>query len=239
MHTSKRKSVAVPVGRNLFRQVSIARRSSKRVQSAAEELANSLTHGIGLLLSTAGLIALIYLAFSRGSSAHMTSAWVFGGSLVGMYAASTLYHGARKLRLKRILRIVDHIAIFFLIAGSYTPFLLVHFEGLLQTVLLITIWALALIGTAFKLFFTGRFVLLSTSFYVLMGWLIVLALDPLLAVIPFECALWLLSGGLLYTGGVAFFIWERLPYNHAIWHLFVIGGSTCHYAAVVLYVMPF
>lgn len=208
------------------------------VASTVDELANSLTHGVGLLLSLIGLVALVLSAAAEGSRLRLTSAWVFGGSLVFMYAASTLYHGFRHPDIKRILRVVDHIAIYFLIAGSYTPFLLVHFDGRLQIVLLCLIWSLALAGATFKLYFTERFLRLSTLFYVLMGWLVVVALEPLLHAVPAGCFLWLLGGGLLYTCGVVFFLWERLPFSHAIWHLFVMGGSACHYAAVLLYVMP-
>lgn len=209
-----------------------------RLVTDAEEAANWLTHGLGLLLSLIGLFALVWPAITRGDLAHITSAWVFGGSLVFMYAASTLYHAFRDPRVKSILRIADHVAIYFLIAGSYTPFLLVHFEGRYQTTLLAAIWTLALVGTLFKLFFTGRFLRLSTSFYLLMGWLAMIALEPFLRALPAACVLWLLAGGLLYTGGVAFFLWEQLPFSHAIWHLFVMGGSTCHYTAVLLYVIP-
>jgi hemolysin III len=225
-------------GNDVFAPASASQFAPVRVVTAAEEVANGLTHAFGLLLSIIGLFALIWFALQEGDLMHITSAGVFGGSLVFMYAASTLYHSFRRPDLKHVFRIIDHVSIYFLIAGSYTPFLLVHFQGWLQSALLMAIWTLALAGTAFKLFFTGRFVLLSTLFYVLMGWLVVIALEPFLRAVPTECVLWLLSGGLLYTGGVVFFLWERLPYNHAIWHLFVLGGSACHYTAVLLYVMP-
>ncbi len=204
-----------------------------------EELANAVTHGIGLLLSALGFAVIIGHALSGNESAALIGSVIFGVALVLMYAASTIYHSARAARFKRIMRIVDHIAIYFLIAGTYTPFLLTHFEGRLQITLMAGIWGLALFGTIFKLFFTGRFRGLSTALYLLMGWLAVFALQPLMAVLPLQCLLWLLIGGLFYTAGVIFFLWERLPFSHAIWHLFVLGGSTCHYVAVLAYVVLF
>ncbi len=204
--------------------------------SLAEEIANSVTHGLGLILSFAGLVILIQIAMQAGLL-HIVGSTVFGISLVLMYAASTLYHSFRTPRIKRILRIIDHIAIYYLIAGSYTPFLMLLFDGKWRWGLLLVVWGLALAGTIFKLFFTGRFERASTLLYVGMGWMVVAFGRPLLDAIPSGGLVLLLAGGLLYTGGVIFFMWERLPFNHAIWHLFVLGGSCCHYFAVTLYLL--
>ncbi len=201
----------------------------------AEEWANSITHGIGAVLSVIGLPVLIVIAVARGGISLIAGCSIFGGSLVIMYAASTLYHSFRKPRLKHILRIIDHSAIYLLIAGTYTPFVLLYFEGGWVWTLLCLEWGIALVGIVFKLFFTGRFSAVSTSVYVAMGWLVVVGLSPLLAAAPLGCVLWIVAGGLLYTGGVVFYVWRRLPFNHAIWHLFVLGGSVCHYLALALY----
>ena len=201
----------------------------------AEEWANSITHGIGAVLSVIGLPVLIVIAVARGGISLIAGCSIFGGSLVIMYAASTLYHSFRKPRLKHILRIIDHSAIYLLIAGTYTPFVLLYFEGGWVWTLLCLEWGIALVGIVFKLFFTGRFSAVSTIVYIAMGWLVVVGLSPLLAAAPLGCVLWIVAGGLLYTGGVGFYVWRRLPFNHAIWHLFVLGGSMCHYLALALY----
>jgi len=201
----------------------------------AEEWANSITHGIGALLSVAGLPVLVVLAVARGEIDLLVGCSLFGGALVFMYVASTLYHGFRKPRLKRILRIVDHIAIYVLIAGTYTPFALLYFDGGWGWTLLCLEWGIALAGVVFKLFFTGRYGIASTLVYLGMGWLAVVALKPLLAAAPPGCIAWMVAGGLLYTGGVVFYVWEKLPFHHAVWHLFVLGGSLCHYLGLVLY----
>ena len=203
-----------------------------------EEIANAITHGLGLVLSLIGLVALLRWAVMRGDRVHVATSAVFGISLVLTYAASTCFHSCRRSRLRRRLLIADHIAIFFLIAGTYTPFAFIFFEGTLRVVILTVVWAMALGGAVFKLFYTGRYRKLETAWYVAMGWLVLFTLKPLLAAAGAACLSFLAAGGLLYTGGVVFFLWERLPYNHAIWHGFVIAGSAFHYAAVVLYVLP-
>lgn len=200
----------------------------------AEEIASTLTHGAGLVLSVIGLVALFGLAARVGEAVHLPSVVVFGATLVLMYAASTSYHVVRSQVVKRVLQTVDHVAIFLLIAGTYTPFTIAFFDDPLRTNLLVAVWTLAIVGTVFKVFFTGRFPRVSTAIYVAMGWAVVIVAEPFLAAVPTDVLLWLIAGGLFYTAGVAFFLWERLPYNHAIWHLFVIGGSACHYVAVVL-----
>jgi len=200
---------------------------------SAEELANTVTHGIGLALSIAGFVVLLVLAAVRGSSRHIVSCAIYGATLVCLYAASTFYHGIPSPRRKRALRIFDHCAIYLLIAGTYTPFLLVNLRGGWGWSLLGIVWGFAMAGIVFKFRFVDHFPFLSTVIYLLMGWLAVIALKPLLAAVPASGLLWLLAGGLLYTLGVVFYGWKRLPYNHVIWHLFVLAGSTCHYVAVL------
>ncbi len=205
------------------------------LQTQAEEWANSITHGIGAVLSVVGLPILIVIAVARGEMSLLVGSSIFGGTLIFMYAASTLYHSFRKPSLKRVLRIVDHIAIYLLIAGTYTPFVLLYFDDGWAWTLLCLEWGIALAGTVFKLFFTGRYGVASTIVYIVMGWLAVGVFKPLLMVAPFGCIALMAGGGLFYTVGIVFYAWERLPYNHAIWHLFVLGGSLCHYLALALY----
>lgn len=205
--------------------------------SPAEEWVSAVTHGIGLVLGTVGLGALITLGALRGDPGRLAGGLVFGVTLVFLYAASTLYHSARQPRLKYIWRTVDHIAIYYLIAGTYTPVLLTFFEGGWQWALLAAVWTLALAGTVYKLFFIGRHPRFSLAVYLGMGWLWIVALEPMLALVPPGGLAGLAAGGLFYTLGVVFYAWRRLPYNHAIWHLFVLAGSGCHYAVVAYYVL--
>lgn len=209
-----------------------------RFRAPREELANSITHGVGLALSLAGFVVLLVLAVLRGGILQILGCSVYGASLVFLYASSTLYHSVRSPRLKHILKVVDHSAIYLLIAGTYTPFTLVLLRGGWGWTLFGVVWGLSLLGIFFKAFFVDHLRILSTAVYVAMGWLVVVALKPLLAHVPMGGVLWLLAGGLLYTAGVAFFAWRRLPYHHAIWHGFVLAGSICHYFAVLLYVLP-
>jgi hemolysin III len=198
-----------------------------------EELANAVTHGVGLILSIAGLVILIVLAATRGSIWHIVSCAIYGGTLVCLYTASTLYHGIPSARLKRALKIFDHCAIYLLIAGTYTPFLLVNLRGAWGWSLFGVIWGMALVGILLKFWFVDHFQILSTTVYLLMGWLAVIAVRPILLLIPVTGLVWLAAGGLFYTAGVVFFAWKRIPYHHVIWHVFVLGGSTCHYFAVL------
>jgi len=202
------------------------------------ELANSLTHGAGLALSVAGCAVLVTLAALRGTAWHIVACSVYGGTLVCLYAASTMYHSVRSRRWKRFWRIVDHSSIYLLIAGTYTPFMLVNLRGAWGWSLFGVVWGLAVAGILFKVWFVDRVPVASTIVYLLMGWLAVIAVKPLVAMVPTGGLEWILAGGVLYTAGVGFFAWEKLPYHHAIWHLFVIGGSVCHYVAVLYYVVP-
>ena len=203
-----------------------------------EEIANSVTHGVGLALSVAGLAILVVLASLRGSAWHIVACSVYGATLVALYAASTVYHSVRKPRAKRILQVFDHSAIYLLIAGTYTPFALVNLRGVWGWTLLGLVWTLAVGGILFKIFAGIRFPILSTLVYILMGWLAVIAIRPILMHIPLGGIAWLFAGGLAYTFGVVFYASKRVPYHHAIWHVFVLSGSICHYFAVVLYVLP-
>jgi len=204
----------------------------------AEELANSLTHGLGLALSVAGLVILLVLAARRGTAWHIVSCAVYGATLVLLYAASTLYHSVRSPRIKRICKVIDHSAIYLLIAGTYTPFTLVVLRGPWGWSLFGIVWGLALLGILWKVWFVDHFVVVSTTIYLLMGWLAVVALKPLIASVPPGGLAWIFSGGLAYTVGVGFFAWRRLRFHHALWHMFVLAGSVCHYFAVLFYVLP-
>ena len=209
----------------------MARISRSRLSS--EELVNSLTHGLGLTLSIAGFVVLVVLAAMRGSAWRIVGCAVYGATLICLYAASTLYHSTRSRRLKRILRVCDHSAIYLLIAGTYTPFLLVNLRGSWGWSLFAVIWSLAMAGILFKVWFVEHLAILSTAVYLMMGWLALLAIKPMLLAVPLSGILWLVAGGVLYTLGVVFFAWNKIPYNHAIWHGFVLAGSTCHYFAVL------
>ena len=202
-------------------------------------MANGITHGIGVVLSIAGVIILVVLGALYGDAWHIVSFSIYGSALVLLYTASTLYHSLHKPRVKRVFQILDHAAIYVLIAGTYTPFMLVNLRGPWGWSLFGILWGLTIVGIIFKLFFTGKFEKLSLAIYLLMGWLCIIAVKPMLSEIPSGGLIWLASGGLFYTLGVSFFRWEHLRYNHAIWHLFVIGGSLCHYFAILFYVLPY
>jgi hemolysin III len=206
-------------------------------QFSNEELVNCITHGVGLALSIAGLFILVDLARIFGGSLQIVSCSIFGSTLVLLYSSSTIYHYFKTSRFDRIFKTIDHSSIYILISGTYTPFALVNLRGSWGWTLLIIVWGLCLIGIVFKIFFVYRFKILSTLIYILMGWIGVIAGNQLLTHIQAGGLLLLLIGGLFYTGGTVFYAWERLPYNHGIWHLFVIAGSTCHYFAVMFYVL--
>ena len=206
--------------------------------SPREELANSLTHAVGIALSVAGLVLMVTCSVRYGDRWQVVSTAVFGVSLIALYTASTLYHTFRDAAWKQLLRKFDHAAIFLLIAGSYTPFLLVSLRGPWGWSLLGVVWGLAAVGIALKFWFAGRFRVISTLIYLGMGWLVLIAFKPLLAALPRAGFIWLLAGGACYSAGTIFYLWKRLPYHHAVWHLFVLGGSACHWVAVFGYVVP-
>ena len=206
--------------------------------SLGEEIANSVTHGIGAALSVAGLILLVVLSANDGDVWRVVSFSVYGSTLVILYLASTLYHSFQNPRVKRVFRVFDHASIYLLIAGSYTPVLLVSMRGAWGWSLFGVVWGLALLGVAFKVIFIGRCEVLATAAFVLMGWLVVIAFKEMRVRVPPGGIALLIAGGLVYTLGVIFYAWEKLPFNHAIWHLFVLGGSICHFFAVLFYILP-
>ena len=197
-----------------------------------EEIANTITHGLGVMLSIGGGAVLITLTAIHAGAREIISVSVFVASLVLLYSASTLYHAARQPRLRSRLKVLDHCAIFLLIAGTYTPFTLIALRGGWGWSLFGIIWGLAVMGIVFKLFFTGRFKFLSTATYIGMGWLVLVAFIPLTQALTPAALGWLIAGGVLYTAGTIFYHNERVPYGHAVWHVFVLGGSVCHFTAV-------
>lgn len=197
-----------------------------------EELANVVTHGIGAAAALAGAAVLIVLASLRGDAWKIVGISIFASSLVALYTASTLYHAARGPRIKARLKLIDHAAIYLLIAGTYTPFLITALRGGWGWSIFGVIWGLAVVGIAMKLLFIGRFRLLSTLTYVAMGWLVLIAVGPLVRALDGVTLAWLVAGGLAYTAGTPFYHGRRLPYAHAIWHVFVLAGSVCHAIAV-------
>ncbi len=203
-----------------------------------DEIANALTHGLGAVVALAGGSVMITLAAIFGDGWQLAAAIVFGTTLLLLYLASTLYHAIPHPVAKARLKVFDHCAIYLLIAGTYTPFTLIGLRGPWGWALFAAIWGIALAGVVFKLFFTGRFKLLSTIMYIAMGWLVVVAIKPLMTSVDAWTLGWLLAGGLFYTLGTFFYHRESIPYSHAIWHLFVIMGSVCHYVAVMRQVLP-
>ena len=212
---------------------------AKLQKLSIEELANTITHGFGFVMSIAGFIFLVVLASIKGDFWHITSSIIYGLSLIILYAASMCYHGASSPELKRKLQIVDHCCIYLLIAGSYTPITLIALRGTFGNRLFIFAWTFALIGIAMKIFFFNKFHIAQIISYIVMGWVGVLAVQPLFAALGFTPTALILAGGLAYTIGMIFFAWEKLPHNHAIWHLFVLTGSICHFVAVAVYVIPY
>ena len=197
-----------------------------------EELANVVTHGVGLMAAVAGAAVLIVFAALHGDVWEIVGVSVFATTLVALYTASTLYHAARDPVVKARLKIFDHAAIYLLIAGTYTPFMIDELRGGWGWSLFGVIWGLAVIGVALKLVFIGRFKLISTIVYVAMGWLVLVAVVPLVRALDPITLVWMVAGGVAYTAGTPFYHNRRIRYSHAIWHLFVIAGSACHAVAV-------
>ena len=208
-----------------------------REYSPTEEKINIISHAVGFSLSIVGLVFLVTNAIVYGDVRHIVSFSIFGTSLIILYAASTFYHSVKKLELRRILKIIDHASIYILIAGTYTPFTLVTLNGALGWWIFGISWSLASIGIILKLFFTGRYNFISTLMYVLMGWVIIFAIKPLLNILPFEGFLWVLAGGISYTIGAILYGIRKIKFNHAIFHLFVLTGSFCHFMSVYFYVI--
>ncbi|RRZ97053.1 hemolysin III family protein [Erwinia sp. 198] len=205
--------------------------------SVAEEVANSISHGIGFIFGIVGLVLLLAQAIdSQANAIAITSYSLYGGSMILLFLASTLYHAIPHPRAKGWLKKLDHCAIYLLIAGTYTPFLLVGLKSPLAHGLMVVIWSLALVGVLFKLFFVHRFEALSVITYLLMGWLSLVVIYQLAMKLS-AGGVWLLAaGGIIYSLGVIFYVSKRIPYNHAIWHGFVLGGSICHFLAIYFYI---
>ncbi|MBT3588263.1 MAG: hemolysin III family protein [Flavobacteriaceae bacterium] len=201
-----------------------------------EEKWNVYTHALGLLLSVIGLILLIVKAINEGSLLRLISFSIFGISLVILYKASTLFHNSKNPKRRRELNIVDHASIYLLIAGSYTPFALMTLKGSLGWIIFGIVWTIAIIGIVLKLFYTGSFEKASTIAYVLMGWIIMIVIKPIINNISIEGFYWLLAGGISYTIGAVLYSIQRIKYNHAIFHVFVLGGSICHFITIYYYV---
>ncbi len=206
-----------------------------RTQSLGEEIANSISHGIGLMAAIAALPILMVAAAKQGDVAAIIGASVFGATMRLLYLSSTLYHALPASKAKRLFQVLDHAAIFLLIAGTYTPFTLGVLYGAWGWTLFGLVWSFAVIGIILKATTWDRFQSLSTYMYLAMGWLVVIAIVPLWNNMPLWGLFWLLCGGLSYTAGVVFFASDRLPYFHFVWHLFVIMGTTCHFIAVLYY----
>jgi hemolysin III len=203
-----------------------------------EEFANTITHGFGLVLSVAGFIFLVVMASLYGDAWYLASSILYGLSLIVLYSASTLYHGATSPGLKKSLQIVDHCCIYVLIAGTYTPFTLVVLRSSIGQSLFIFVWAFALVGIFMKLLFGKRFPVVSVLSYLVMGWIGILAVEPLFAALGLIPIALIIAGGLAYSIGVVFFAWESIRHHHAIWHVFVLAGSIFHFLAIAIYVMP-
>jgi hemolysin III len=207
--------------------------------SRNSELANALTHALGVALALAGLAILVTIASLHGNPRRIVAYSIYGVTLVLLYGASTAYHGIHLPEAKRRLRTLDHAAIYLLIAGTYTPFTLISLRGVWGWSLFGIVWALAATGVVFKLFFTGRFPVLSTITYLAMGWMALIAVRQLFLHLPFQGIILLFSGGMCYTVGVIFFaLDDKWKFNHAIWHVFVLAGSACHFFAVLVSTLP-
>ena len=203
-----------------------------------EEIANAVTHGFGIVLAIAALVTMATVAARNGDSWHVASCSIFGVTLVLLYTASTLYHSIQAERLRPLLRALDHSAIFLLIAGTYTPFTLVTLRGPWGWSLFAVVWSIGIIGIILRLVLRERLHWLFVSLYLAMGWVVVVAIQPLLERLETGGLVLLAAGGIAYTGGIAFYVWDRLPYNHAIWHGFCLLGSALHVGAVLFYVIP-
>ncbi len=203
-----------------------------------EEKMNVISHAIGLVLSIVALVLLVVYSSKDGTAKHIVSFSIYGLSLIVLYSASTFYHYSKTPKLRQRLNIFDHASIYVLIAGTYTPFTLVVLTGWVGWTIFGIAWGLAIIGIVLKLFYTGKYDKVSTIAYVLMGWLIIFALNPLINNFPFNGLIWLLAGGLFYTFGALLYLLHSIKYNHAIFHIFVLLGSFSHFIAVFFYVLP-
>jgi hemolysin III len=216
----------------------MAMQPAPQIQSSREETVNSIIHLAGFVLSLGAVSTLIVLASMKGTARHIVSCSIYGGTLIFLYLSSTLYHSLSEGRAKRLFHLFDHSSIFLLIAGTYTPFTLVTLRGRWGWCLFGTIWGLALAGILMRVLINKNYPVISTVIFLLMGWLIVLAIKPLVARLPSIGLEWLVAGGLFYTTGVIFFGLVRFRYSHAVWHFFVLAGSLCHFFAIIFTLPP-
>lgn len=206
--------------------------------SRREEIANSVTHGIGIPLSIAGLVLLIIFASIKGSALHVVSFTIYGVTMLLLYICSTLLHSFPEGKAKNVFEVFDHSSIYLFIAGTYTPILFNVIKGPLGWSLFGIIWGIALAGVVFKSFFVKKYLFTSTLIYIIMGWMIVFAWKPLLNTFPTEGITLLIVGGALYTVGTIFYVWRSFPFHHAVWHLFVLAGTIVHFFSILLYALP-
>src|SRR5262249_22075333 len=209
--------------------------TEERVQSRREEIANSLSSGVGLVAIIGGIPILLGSAIQHGSKFSLAGAIIFAATMVSLYLSSTIYHALPRTKIKRLFRLFDHSAIFLLIAGTYTPFALGALRGVWAWTLFGVVWCLAILGIGFRVFGGLKYRSLSILWYLCMGWMALFAIRLFWLRVGFQGLLWIISGGLAYTSGIAFYLAKRLPYSHLIWHLFVSAGTACHFCAVLWY----
>lgn len=211
---------------------------SRKAYSLKEEIASSITHGIGILFSIVTLTILLIYAIWDKSPISIVAFSIYGACSICLYTSSTLYHSFQNQKIKKILRVFDHSSIFLFIAGTYTPVALLSMTGYWRIGILSAVWTIALIGIGFKIFTYNKFdkfKMISVLMYVLMGWIVIIAIKPMLQMVPKGFFIWLLAGGIIYTLGTIFYSIKKIPYNHAIWHLFVLGGSVMHFLGIFIY----
>lgn len=206
--------------------------------SKGEEVANAITHGIGVVLSMAALVLLIVFSSLHGTALHIVSFTIYGVTMLLLYFSSTMLHSLPEGKIKNLFEIFDHSAIYLYIAGSYTPLLFIVVQGTLGWTLFGIVWGLATVGIVFKVFFVKKFLFLSTVFYIAMGWLAIFAIKPMMENLPTAGIAFLVAGGLCYTLGTIFYVWRGFKFHHAVWHTFVLAGSTLHFFLILLYVLP-
>ena len=211
----------------------ITREQKGKTQTLVEEIANSITHGLGLVLSVAAFTILVVYARLEGDLWRITGFSIYGSSLTILYLVSTLYHSLTNSRIKAIFRRLDHAAIYLLIAGTYTPFILISLRTTWVIYILPIVWTMAIIGVYIKVFYIHRYERLTLVYYIIMGWMALIAVKPLFNSIPIESFVWIIVGGVAYTTGVIFYVWNRLPFNHTIWHGFVLAGSFSHFMGML------
>jgi hemolysin III len=209
------------------------RNQKGKTPTIIEEIANTITHGLGLILSVVALTILLVYAYREGDPWKITAFAIYGSSLTILYLISTLYHSFTQSRVKAIFRRLDHAAIYLLIAGTYTPVILISLRTTWVIYLLPVVWIMAIIGVYIKIFYIHRYERLSLAFYLIMGWMALIAAKPLFHSIPIESFVWIILGGVAYSTGVIFYVWSRLPFNHTIWHGFVLAGSISHFVGIL------